>query len=816
MSLDILLKQRKNSHPVTTTDLATLDPKTKAAPTTRIGTGANASSLFFRLRDADQLRSQNRARVQGQIDGNAPFKKSELVAKGLGSACNLNFRQASAIIEQYKTPYFDLLMEVPMLADIQTAFGTVTERTGWSQIISEEYHRAVTNWSEWTNVMQFSQTQMLVHGIGFLYFRDNVDWRPDSAKTGDVLVPDGSRSSVDEIEVLCIQKSYASNRLYRYIRNAKQAADIGWNVPATEKAIIDAASGTAEPPPSANAYEYYQSKLKNADIYYGTAESKNVQTAAVLVAEFDGRVSHHIVRADRSSEQFLFSKIGRFDSMQSVICPFFYTIGDGTWHSAGGLGKDMFAYCEIFNQLRCAEVDGAKIASTVLLQQTTADSLSKSQLLSLANLSIIPPGLTMQQPNIAPGLEATMGVRRDMEAGLNNNIGLMRDAPGETVPRRGQKHAILELQQQASLGKGNINRYYVGLDQLHRQMFPRIANPNIREHHPGGPQAMDFQRRCVKRGVPLEALAEIDSISAMRSLGAGSAVNAMVAAQAIMENAGSYPEEGRVLAIRDWISRMAGGNFADRYMGELNTTRSTEDDSIASLENNALRTGGQCVITIQQSHVRHLESHLGDAESHEQEIMMADAQQPTDTATLQGLHVHLDGAGKHCHEHLQQLANDKIRAQDFQSLYKRWQQLSRVQDQVTQRLEEQMKRDAEKQAQNGAQAPQEDILRLLNYKSAPESIKAFMEEAVGFQRQPGDISETGRNLAIKEAALGLKAKTVGQNLITNDVKTAAQLQAQRHSQLHDNARFALDAAQAAHDNELARSEAAKSTAKKEA
>ncbi len=775
------------------TELATLDATTKEPPKTRIGTASNASSMFFRMRDADQLRSQNRARVQGQIDGNAPFKRSELLAKGMGSACNLNFRQAGAIIDQYRTPYFDLLVEVPMIAEIQTAFGTVTERADWSQIISEEYNRMVTNWSEWDKVMQFSQYQMLVHGIGFLYFPDDKDWRPDSAKTGDVLVPDGSRSSTEEIEVLCIQKSYASNRLYRYIRNPKQATDVGWNVPATENAIIDAFNGSAMPPPGANAYEFYQSKLKNADIYYGTSESRQVQTSHVLVAEFDGRVSHHIIRADRSSEEFLFSDIGRFDSMQSVICPFFYTIGDGTWHSVGGLGKEMFAYCEVFNQLRCKEVDGAMIASTVLLQQTSADSLTKSQLLSLANLSIIPAGLQMMSSTIGQGIDATVSVRRDMEAGLNNNIGLMRDAPGETVPRRGQKHAILELQQQAALGKGNINRYYVSLDMLHRQMFPRAASPNVRAFHPGGPQALEFQRRCVMRGVPLQALSEIDSIKAMRSLGAGSAVNAMMAAQAIMENAGSYPEEGRVLAIRDWISRTAGGSFADRYMGELNTNRSTEDDSIAALENNALRTGGQVVITIQQSHVRHLESHLTDAEAHEAEVMGLDAESGAGVAALQALHVHLDGAGKHCYEHLQQLSQDKIRAGDYQNLYKRWQQLSRAQDQVTQRLEEQMQAEAEQQAQGQAPEAQQDILKLLNYKSAPESVKAQMEAAVGLERAPGDISESGRNLEIKEQTLGIKVATARQKMVLGDVTVAESVKKNDHSMMTSNAKLALEA-----------------------
>jgi len=82
------------------------------------------------------------------------------------------------------------------------------------------------------------------------------------------------------------------------------------------------------------------------------------------------------------------------------------------------------------------------------------------QLVKIGNLSILPPGLTVASTNIGQGIEATTGVRRDMEVGLNNNIGLMQQAPGQTNPRQGQKSKILEMQQRAQLGKGNINRCY--------------------------------------------------------------------------------------------------------------------------------------------------------------------------------------------------------------------------------------------------------------------------------------------------------------------------------------------------------------------
>ena len=119
-------------------ELETLDaaPPHKP-PTSRIGSASNASNFCFQLLDADILRSQNRAKIKGQYDRNAPYSRAELQAKGMGTICNLNFGEAASIIDQFKTPYYDLAVEVPMIADIKTSFGSVTEKDDWGQIICE-------------------------------------------------------------------------------------------------------------------------------------------------------------------------------------------------------------------------------------------------------------------------------------------------------------------------------------------------------------------------------------------------------------------------------------------------------------------------------------------------------------------------------------------------------------------------------------------------------------------------------------------------------------------------------------------------------
>jgi len=749
--------------------LQTLDERTKEPPKSRIGTASDCCGYVQRLIQNDLTRSTHRNKVKGNIDGNAPWSKSELVARGQGNNTNLNFRQGEAIIRQYQTPYYDLIVEVPLLAKILTSFGTATERGDWSQIISEEFHRTVTHLRRWDTTVQFSQFQMLVYGPGPMYFHDEVDWRPDAAKASDVLVEDGASSYVNDVEGIVLLKDYIPARLYKTIRDCKSAEDLGWNVDEVEWAIIQS-KYPGSTPNDARAVEWYQQKFKNADMFNG--EGAAVRTAHVLVQEFDdSRVSHHIVRSDQTRDEFMYSRLNVFPAMEDFIIPFHYDIGDGTWHSVRALGHAIYAYVEIFNRLRCKEVDGAMIAASVLLKSSDAASMQKAQLLRINNLAVLPPGLDVASSNIGQGIEATVSVRRDMEQGLNQNIGLLQRAPGQPNPRKSGKQAVMEMQQAASLGKGNINRYYTSFDWLLQKMFYRMVKAT--KSMPGGPEAVEFKERCLKRGVPLQALMEIDDISAYRSAGAGSSVQALMATETLMEYLSAVPDAGQEEIKRLFVSRLLGTDSMNAICGEVKQSESSQDGWEASMENNALREGGKGKLADGQSNTLHLDTHLGDGEQH-----VADVQQDAkdhdgmDLEWLQKLAVHLDALGQHAMEHLKAIANDPGRKDKAKEFQKRLMGLGRVLDKVKQHLAEMQQAMQAQQPQGGGAEPA-DLLKL--YDKAPESVKMQIEDAIGKARQPGDLSVPAQKLIDAHIKTQIRAKQAQQNGTLNDIRLAHDL-----------------------------------------
>jgi hypothetical protein len=591
--------------------LATLDENFDA-PSSRIGNADDAYNYCYDVIQADIQRSEFRTHVQGLIDGNAPYRKINR------DRTNLNFRQATAIITQFKVPYYDLLCEVPLLFEIETTFGKSEERSDWNQIMSEEFHRMVTSYEDWDETMQQCITQMLSHNIGHLFYENRMDWRPQPARMNEILVADQSPTRLSRLEAVVICKGYMTTELMNFISDPEVAKEMGWNVKAVEEAVRDAYSASSMPPDRVATYEWFQQKRKNGDLYFGTYECERAWTAQLAVREYLGkdrkdRISTSMIRTDRQTGEFLYRNDDAYSSMEELINPFFYDIGDGTWHSGRGVGTEIFPYCQIFNKLRCREVDAAFIAASVMIQPQDGDAAKRAQMLTLDNLKILPAGVNFIEHAIGQNIEATLNVRRDMEAGMIQNIGGLLKAPGSSNPRKGQKQAIMEMQQAAQIGKGKINQFYSYMDRLGRTMFRKATHPDLTEYDPGSKEAFEFQKRCRARGVPPQAFREIDFVKAYRSAGAGSSVNAIMALEAIKDLVPSFNESSKLAYMRLLISRMLGTRTADMLVGEIKTKeKQTDDGWQAEIENAELRRGADGAKFFQdiQDHVIHAESHI--------------------------------------------------------------------------------------------------------------------------------------------------------------------------------------------------------------
>ena len=524
--------------------LATLDAETGERPTSRIGNSYNARSLINRLKQEDDTRMYRYAKIMGLLDGNPPWPQHRLTSVGQAHRANFNLREGEGIVDAAKTPYYDLVFEVPEFAKITFAFSGADPNLNqeWSDIISEEYYETLCAWDGFDHNVQLHQWQMIVNGVGPIFWPHSVSWYSEAVKSRKVLVPQETKSNVEQLEMCAVLHSYRADELERYTYKKSAAESQGWNVKLVEEVIIKSATQETRSTYGNENYDLYQRAIRTGDLYYGINRSNRIYVASLFIKEFGGKISHYMLtdsfvstdepktakQADAVEDEtgYIFKKRNKFDSFSQVICPFFFDTGpDGTWHAVKGLGPKIFDFCDVSNRTFCQMLDGAVIGSGITLEAQDGASLEETQVALVGGATIVQPGYKVVQTRIAEAINGAMAMRKELQNTLQSNTGNYRQRLAEDTRQENTLgQAQLNYQTQALLSKGSTNRYYNNLDKYHRETLRRLLDPAQNDSIPGGAEAKKFVMRCISRGIPPEVLdfRNVLKVRSVRSLGYGS------------------------------------------------------------------------------------------------------------------------------------------------------------------------------------------------------------------------------------------------------------------------------------------------------
>jgi hypothetical protein len=751
--------------------LATLDPQTGERPSSRIGNAGNARSLVQRLKYEDETRMYRYTLIQGLMDGNPPWSRQKLLDLGQGHRANFNLRESEGIVEAAKTPYYDLVFEVPLFARIEFGLESAdpTLNNKWSEIASEEYSELLADWDGFDHEMQLHQWQMVVNGVGPLFWPHYLGWHSQATKARKVLVPQETKANVTELELCVVLHSYRADELESFIARGgtDQPDGDGWNVPLCKAAIIDSAYREMRQQYGIENYDLYQRAIRTGDIFYGIHRSARIYVASLFVKEFGGKVSHYMIsdqvlgRMEETYEDlsretgYLFKRRNKFSSFSEVICPFFFDSGpDGTWHSVKGLGPKIYDFCDVSNRTFCQMLDGSVIGSGVTLETQDANQIEETQIALVGGVSVVSPGYKVVQTRIAEALNGAMVMRRELQNTLQSNTGAYRQrvADENREPTLGQ--AQMSWKQQAVLNKGSTNRYYNNLDKWHRETLRRVLDPAQSDSVPGGKQAKEFIARCILRGIPEEVLNfnAIRKITAVRSLGYGSPELRDLATRELVALIPYMDETGRNHALRARAASLpgVGMHYVDSFFPPIEKAGvPNAHAALAVLENNALRQpGGKALVEPQQNHSTHFDVHYQDVMQH-----AADQTAPPQLKLL-----HMEQAGPHLNQHLNALRGDPTRRNEVKIRQRALDGLGKLSDQLGQQLTESMQAAAAAAAPpNGEAATQPQLVADLIPK---------------MQKVKGDLQLKAQKT---QADMALKARKAQHAESLADKKTAAAI-----------------------------------------
>lgn len=653
-------------------------------PESRLSSAKAVVDLVKMLTRADEERARVRAKVKGIVDGNPPYSPSQLKRTGQSYRTNVNFREAEAFFSIALTAFYDIFSETPTYATVKTNVGNEAERVAYSRIITEEFDRLQKKDTEFDYTMQLSQHEMVLFGSGPLTFESPTSWKARAIKSGDLLIPENTRSNPNDWEVAVVRRNYQAHELYGYIRDAKAATSVGWDVDAVRNSIIE--SGPEEYRREGN-WEWHQQKIRNNDLHY-SAQCSLINCAHVYVREYPkgdelkGKISCYIVREDENSDKFLYKHIGKYSSWEEVLHPMYYDKGDGQHHSVKGLGVKMYPVIELKNRQKCHMIDVAATASSMQLQAETPEAMQKASVVQMGPYSILPSGYRVVQRQFSGIADAPMAVDRELENVMQSNLSQYRqrlDKPQGNPKTATEIQAI--VQQASVLGKTQIARYYQQLDKFFEERYKRASGQNVVDA-----DAIEFQKRIKERGVPTEALNDIDYVQASRNYGQGSAFLRLQTITGLMQISGQLPESGRSALLRDYIAALAGQQQVGRYMVEPEQDVYAKDQiAEANIENAVMQTGNPVIITDSQNHVLHAQTHLSKGSEVAQAI-----QQGGNAVAAVGFFGLLV---PHIEEHIMQLSADQERKEEVKMLGDQLQELSSFANEVANQVEQQMQKE---------------------------------------------------------------------------------------------------------------------------
>ncbi len=735
--------------------LRTIDPDGHV-PATRFSNPRSVQDFVRRLIDNDINRRAKRARVNGLVDGNPPYQRGKLLEAGRADACNVNWGKAFSYLESAVGSFYDLFSESPQFLTVQTEFGNDEDREKNSRIISEEADRVLREDKVWDYNIQISQWDMVLHGCGPVIFEDAYTILPKAVHTGDLKVPEFTKSDTSYWEICSLEVTYYPPELYEFIKDEAAATAAGWDVEYT-KLVIANAMDIQTQQSIAPDWEYYQQQLKNNSLNYMTDDSKVSICAHVFWQEFDGRITHAIVERDSTTggapqpggEQkpsdgirFMFLHVGRYASFQECVHPMYFSHGNGGYHhSVTGLGVRMFSAMEYQNRLICNLADKA-FSAKILFKPTTTESTQKFNLVRMGDYGVIPAGFDWQQTGVAGLMNDGLAMNEEFSNIIGENLSSFRGQPmkdtGNPVTAKQVTH---DASLQSSLSKTQFNRYYEQLDMLYAEIFRRLANLNTTD-----PRAKKFQERCLKRGVPKEALGRIKSIEATRVVGQGSAFMRKQSINDLMQIAGALPEEGRDNLICDKIASEAGQAAVARYYPQKTRSKLASDQQADATQwVGLMKTGLPPVITSSQNPVIYATIFLQAAMQSVQSLQKG--ANPMDV-----LHF-LSIIGPAILAHLKRFAQDPTKKALLKPMVKQWKEISGVADKLKQHLQQQQEA-AKSQQQKTQQAMTDAQIKEAKAKSdiQTKQIKTAAQLKQSEEKHRLKLQQTVQDMALKDAS----------------------------------------------------------------
>jgi hypothetical protein len=286
------------------------------------------------------------------------------------------------------------------------------------------------------------------------------------------------------------------------------------------------------------------------------------------------------------------------------------------------------------------------------------------------------------------------------------------------------------------------------------EQYRRAVSPLLTANDRGGRLALEFRKRCLRRGVSVERMRQFLKVTAFRAMGDGSPVMTEMASKQLMELYSLMDEKGKENTLRSVIAGISGVGWqkVNLFVSEKGPRR-TIDFDIANLENGNLRQGIQQMVHDSQNHAVHIEAHIPLMA----EIIELHRQQQMPDEQAMAI---LRPTADHTTEHLVLFSANSFRKQEVNELKRQLQNVTAYVDE----LEQQVINRAMAEQSQMAEAAQSQQVGQADPRSEMELQKAQLK-----------LAEMQEKRMMNQETHQQKMETIRQQMALNDLKTRSSI-----------------------------------------
>lgn len=495
--------------------------------------------VISKLKDADELRANNRARINDLFNGSPPYTKSE--AEDSKIQTNVNFLEAANIAHNARSQFYNAFLKGSRFFSVSLTIQGVdpVKARSWATSITKNINKVMKKSMPYIETLKAGFAQVVLHGIGPSMWENNWKWCPKSMSIGDVWLPSRTLKDMSNLSHFCIRASYTVAQLNRMISSEK--VDTAWNVPAV-KAAIKKALGPQYATRVDNP-EVFSEDLKSNSGFYESDAVETVDCVDFYFLNDEDQWERRLLLDEESlpsheNNRLLYGKEGRAfaPELEQIL---HFQFGDGAnvapfrYHSIRSLGFMLYAVCHLQNRLRCRFNDSVFESMLWYFRNAAPEDVERVSMVQLNHMGVIPDGISIVTPQerhtISEDLVlAAMSQNRQNMA--ENSASFTQDVNDGTQKEMTATEAMNRMNSANVLvGSILLNAYTYALPQ-YREICRRFCIKGSKDK-----DVQEFQSECMRDGVPPQLLDnKLWNIDAERALGSGNKTLSLAQSEQLM------------------------------------------------------------------------------------------------------------------------------------------------------------------------------------------------------------------------------------------------------------------------------------------